>query len=203
MILNTAMPYKNVNHIFSATQNFSKISGTHTLRMGVYVERTRKDQIQGTNTRGAISFSDDANNPTRTRYGFASALMGIMTNYTEATAKPYGLYRFTNLEWYIQDNWKVSRRLTLDYGVRFYHDAGQEEVRGQTAAFVQGHVQSCQCPGADHVGTQCGGHACGRGPAHRQAVQHRVHRHLRARPWRSFDRHGRRAERRVFRYSPV
>ena len=125
MSMNTAMPYKNVNHIFSATQNFSKISGTHTVRMGVYVERTRKDQIQG--TQHARHASASATTPTirlRTRYGFASALMGIMTNYTEATAKPYGLYRFTNLEWYIQDNWKASRRLTLDYGVRFYHDRG-------------------------------------------------------------------------------
>ena len=146
MSLNTAMPYKNVNHIFSATQNFSKISGTHTIRMGVYVERTRKDQIQGTNTRGSISFSDDANNPTRTRYGFASALMGIMTNYTEATAMPYGLYRFTNLEWYVQDNWKATRRLTLDYGVRFYHDPAQAEVRGQTAAFVQGLYNRANAP---------------------------------------------------------
>ena len=72
--------------------------------------------------------------------------MGIMTNYTEATAMPYGLYRFTNLEWYIQDNWKASRRLTLDYGVRFYHDAGQEEVRGQTAAFVQGMYNPANAP---------------------------------------------------------
>src|SRR6185369_17280089 len=104
------------------------------------------DQIQGTNIRGAISFSDDGNNPTRTRYGFASALMGIMTNYTEATAKPYGLYRFTNLEWYIQDNWKVSHRLTLDYGIRFYHDAAQAEVRGQAAAFVQGFYDPRNAP---------------------------------------------------------
>ena len=24
-------------------------------------------------------------------------------------------------EWYVQDNWRVTRRLTLDYGMRFYH----------------------------------------------------------------------------------
>jgi hypothetical protein len=146
MSLNNAMPYKNVNHIFSATQNFSKISGTHTFRMGAYIERTRKDQLTGTNTRGAISFSDDSNNPLRTRYGFASALMGIMTSYTEATAKPYGFYRFTNLELYIQDNWKATRQLTLDYGVRFYHDPAQAEVRGQTAAFVQSLYNRANAP---------------------------------------------------------
>ncbi|MBI4905882.1 MAG: carboxypeptidase regulatory-like domain-containing protein [Acidobacteria bacterium] len=146
MSLNNALPYKNVNHIFSATQNFSKIHKTHTIRMGVYVERTRKDQIQGTPTRGTITFNDDANNPYRTRYGFASALAGIMTSYQEATSKPYGLYRFTNLEWYIQDNWKVSRRLALDYGIRFYHDRPQEEVRSQTSAFVPGFYDPKNAP---------------------------------------------------------
>jgi len=146
MSMNNAMPYKNVNHIFSVTQNFSKISGTHTIRMGVYVERTRKDQITATPTRGTISFSDDSNNPLRTRYGFASGLMGIMTSYQEATAKPYGLFRFTNLEWYLQDNWKVSRRFTLDYGLRFYHDMPQGEVRGQAAAFVQGLYNPANAP---------------------------------------------------------
>lgn len=146
MSLNNALPYKNVNHIFSATQNFSKIHKTHTIRTGVYVERTRKDQIQGTPTRGTIAFNDDANNPYRTRYGFASALAGIMTSYQEATAKPYGLYRFTNFEWYVQDNWKVNRRLTLDYGIRFYHDLPQEEVRGQTAAFASGLYDTKNAP---------------------------------------------------------
>ena len=40
----------------------------------------------------------------------------------------------------------MSRRLTLDYGVRFYHDAAQAEVRGQTAAFVQGMYNPANAP---------------------------------------------------------
>jgi hypothetical protein len=144
--INNAFPYKNVNHIFSISENLRKIHGTHTLSTGVYIERTRKDQIQGTSTRGTISFSDDSNNPLRTRYGFASTLMGIMTSYTEATTLPYGLYRFTNLEWYVQDNWRVNRRLALDIGMRFYHNLPQEEIRGGTAAFVQGLYNLARAP---------------------------------------------------------
>jgi hypothetical protein len=30
-----------------------------------------------------------------------------------------GQYRSTNIEWYVQDNWRVNNRLTLDYGMRF------------------------------------------------------------------------------------
>jgi hypothetical protein len=134
--MNNAMPYRTVNHIFSASEGLSRVQGAHTIRLGVYAERARKDQLQATPTRGAINFADDSNNPLRTRYGFASALLGVMTSYQEATGKPYGLYRFTNLEWYAQDSWRATRRLSLDYGVRFYHDLPQYEARGQTAAFV-------------------------------------------------------------------
>ena len=144
--INNSFPYRNVNHIFNITENLRKSHGTHMLSTGVYIERTRKDQIQGTAIRGAISFSDDSNNPLRTRYGFASALMGIMTSYQEATNLPYGLYRFTNLEWYAQDNWKVRRGLTLDYGVRFYHNLPQAEIRGGTSAFVQGLYSLARAP---------------------------------------------------------
>jgi len=72
----------------------------------------------------------------RTRWAYANALMGLVTSYSEANVRPYGLYRFTNLEWYLQDNWRVSRRLALDLGLRFYHNLPQADIRGQTAAFV-------------------------------------------------------------------
>ena len=159
--LHNALPYRNVNHIFSIVDNVSKFHGRHYFRGGVYIERTRKDQRQGTPVRGSISFADDANNPLRTRYGFASALLGVMTSYQEATHLPYGLYRFTNLEWYIQDNWKVHRRLVLDVGMRFYRNLPQYEVRKQLAAFVADFYDPARAPvlirnGRDENGRRVG-----------------------------------------------
>ncbi len=159
--LHNALPYRNVNHIFSVVENLTKIHGRHTLRGGVYIERTRKDSIQGAIIRGQISFADDSNNPLRTRYGFASALLGIMTSYQEATNRPYGLYRFTNLEWYIQDNWRVNRRLAIDIGLRFYRNLPQEEIRGQISAFVPGLWDPAKAPvlianGRDSRGNRVG-----------------------------------------------
>ena len=150
-----------MNHIFSLVENLSKIHRSHTIRTGVYIERTRKDQKQGTQARGNMVFSDDSNNPLRTRYGFASTLLGIMTRYEEASSQPYGLYRFSNIEFYIQDNWRVNRRLAVDYGVRFYHNLPQAEIRGQTAAFVQGLWDPAKAPvlivsGRDEKGRRVG-----------------------------------------------
>jgi hypothetical protein len=45
-------------------------------------------------------------------------VLGIFNSYTEASNRPFLHFRVSNVEWFVQDNWKVNRRLTLDYGLR-------------------------------------------------------------------------------------
>ena len=44
--------------------------------------------------------------------GFSNALLGNFDTYSEANNWPIGSYLFWTAEWYVQDNWRVSRRLT-------------------------------------------------------------------------------------------
>ena len=145
--LSNGLPYYNSNTIFSLVENISKIARTHTYKFGVYLERTRKDQTANSATRGAISFnSDRTNNPYDTNDSYANALVGTFNNYTEATARPLGQYRFTNLELYAQDAWRITPRLLIDYGIRFYHDPPQYDARNQIATFVPSLYQASQAP---------------------------------------------------------
>jgi Carboxypeptidase regulatory-like domain len=109
----------NTAYMFS--NNLSKVWNKHQLKAGIYLERNHKLQPATVPYRGTYSFSNDGNNPGNTGHGFANALIGNFDTYQESNIWPIGSYLFWSAEWYVQDNWRVSRRLTLDYGMRFYH----------------------------------------------------------------------------------
>lgn len=116
-----SFPYENFNDIYSIVDNVSKVAGKHTMKAGIYVERTGKLSPLWTTYRGSLSFAHSTLNPLNTTDGFANALLGVVTSYSESTQGGSGDWWFNNIEWYLQDNWKIASRLTLDYGIRFYH----------------------------------------------------------------------------------
>ncbi len=144
--MSNGVPYYNSNTIFSFVENLSKVHGTHTFKFGFYLERTRKDQSAGTATRGSISFNRDRLNPLDTNYAYSNALIGVYSNYSEATSRPQGHFRFTNFEFYAQDTWRVHRRLSVDYGLRFYHDLPQYDARLQLASFLPSLYDETRAP---------------------------------------------------------
>ncbi len=133
--LNDGVPYFNQNTIYSVTDNVSKILGKHTLKAGLYYEHTQKLQDASPLTRGSLNFNTDGNNPNDSNNAYSNALLGNFDTYAEATARPKGNFLFTNLEIYFQDSWRVSSRLSLDLGVRFYHDPPQYEATNHLASF--------------------------------------------------------------------
>jgi hypothetical protein len=127
-------PYKNSNTTFDFYDNISKVWGTHTSKAGIYVQRSRKDQAAGGSM--TINFGVNAQNPGNTGHPYANALLGNFDSLTEPTRPVYqGQYRSTNVEWFVQDNWKVNQRLTLDYGLRFVWMQPQYDQRLQDAYF--------------------------------------------------------------------
>jgi len=129
------VPYQNWNDIYSFVNNVSKVWRTHNFKAGIYIERTGKFQVGGGNYRGAFSFSRDTNNPFDSNNSYANALLGNITSYSEATQRVDGDWWFWNFEWFVQDNWRVSKRLTLDVGMRFYHAPPMEDLNRTCATW--------------------------------------------------------------------
>jgi hypothetical protein len=124
---------------YSAVRDFgvsvTKVWGRHTVKTGFYKQSADKRQNQG-NPFGTLNFGNDANNPLDSGFGFANAALGVFTSYNQASRFVEGQYFYTNDEAYIQDNWKVTSRLTLDYGMRFVHQQPQYETSGQASNFL-------------------------------------------------------------------
>ena len=130
------IPYRNRNPVFTWVGNLSRLVGTHALKFGLYVERMRKDEVGGANTRGAFEFGRDTNNPFDSNYAFSNCLLGNFRWYSEANLRTYSLYRYTQTEFYLQDSWKAARRLTLELGVRFYSAPAAHDIRQFLTTFV-------------------------------------------------------------------
>ena len=94
--------------------------GQHTLKTGYYYFRSLQRRGAG-NVTGNISFANDANNPLDTSFGFSNAAVGVFSTYAQTSRWAEGAYLAVNHEAFIQDNWRVSNGVTLDYGVRFVH----------------------------------------------------------------------------------
>ncbi|MBI1896653.1 MAG: Plug domain-containing protein, partial [Acidobacteria bacterium] len=144
--LNTGIPNKLPNPGYTITENLSKVWRSHTLKAGIYVERNNKVQAAGSQIRGAFNFARDTNNPLDSGHGYANALLGNFQSYSEATSQPVGDYLFWDVEWYVQDNWRVARKLTLDLGLRLYHTPPTIDRGGALATFVPGLYDPSKAP---------------------------------------------------------
>jgi len=139
-------PFFNYNRTFDIVDNFSKLVGNHALKTGGYFQHSWKDQTVFTNANGNINFIDSTANPFDTGFGYANAATGVFQSFNQASAYPTGQYRYTNLEFYVQDTWKVRPRLTLDYGLRFYYIQPQYDKALQTSTFLPQNFDRSKAP---------------------------------------------------------
>jgi hypothetical protein len=144
---NDEIPYKNFNDNYNLQDNFSKIIGNHNIKAGMYVEyQSKVEPNAGYNYAGAFNFGSSVNNPLDTGDGYANALLGVYQTYTEGSnIKSPNVFYWLN-EGYIQDNWRVSRRLTLDLGVRLAHQGTMHENYGAFADFFPQLWNPAQAP---------------------------------------------------------
>ncbi|MFN7935561.1 MAG: carboxypeptidase-like regulatory domain-containing protein [Bryobacteraceae bacterium] len=102
------------------SDNLTKTHGKHIIKAGFSAEREFTTDGGAASFNGNFDFSRNVNNPLDSGHPFANSLLGVFSTYQEPTTKPFQSRWNTIWEWFAQDNWKVSRRLTLDIGARFY-----------------------------------------------------------------------------------
>ncbi len=114
-------PFYQMLHAFNLTNNVTKTLASHTLKFGVMIERNYQGALSDANYYGNFVFTPNVNNPSDTNYAYSNAALGVFSSYTEALQRVINSFRQHAVEWFAQDLWKVNRRLTIEYGVRFHY----------------------------------------------------------------------------------
>ena len=109
--------------------------GSHTFKMGVMREDEFFGQARASIFGGQFNFDNDANHPGSTGYAYANAVLGQVRAYTESLGRPPDDRRQATWAWYGQDTWKVTRKITLDIGLRMYKWAPPLQESGEASAF--------------------------------------------------------------------
>lgn len=138
--------YVNTNRIYQFSDNLTWIKNNHTIKVGLYIERNRKLQPGSPTYTGSYNFQTDVNNPLNSGDGFANALLGNYDTYNENSGHfVYNVY-YWNREFYIQDDWRIGKRLTVNYGVRFYNMSPQEDELHEFSYFNPAQYSLSQVP---------------------------------------------------------
>jgi hypothetical protein len=124
----------------SFADNLSISRGDHSFKFGVYYERVRNGEAPGGNWSGTFNFSGNDSNFTaalgNTGYAYANALIGDFRQYSETTSRPFTNLAINMVQWYAQDQWKVNRRLTVNYGLRLSYHEQWRQIDGKASNFV-------------------------------------------------------------------
>ena len=106
-------------HLPSIQDNLSKVWGTHTVKGGIYWEYIINNQPANGFTNGQLGF--DVANPRSSGSPYADLLLGRVNNYQEQSFNRLNNIGYHTFEFFVQDAWKITRRLSLDLGFRASH----------------------------------------------------------------------------------
>lgn len=129
---NTNMPQPRVDQTFTLADNISVLKGNHALKFGADYFLQTMNLVLVSNGRGNFDFTGQM-----TGNAMADFLLGLPT--TTVRQPPLGPLsahpRRTSINAYFQDDWKVSRNVTLNLGVRYEFTGRMREKFGKLAAF--------------------------------------------------------------------
>ena len=110
-------PWKNANPTYTYRDIVTKTWRNHTFFFGAYVVAAQKNQQATLYPQGSLTF--DTNNPKTTGNPFADLLTAQISGYSQTSTQPYFYDRYKIFEPFFQDDWRVSKKLTVNLGLRW------------------------------------------------------------------------------------
>ena len=132
-------PSQEYENVAQLLDNVTAALGNHTFKMGVNLQRIRYSTLQQGQPRGNIvyngMYSDDPAHSGTTGAGIVDFLQDSLQSATIGN-----LFTTEDQRWYnalfLQDDWKLTRKLTLNLGIRWEYAQPYVEVHGRQGNFI-------------------------------------------------------------------
>jgi hypothetical protein len=130
----------------SPSDTLTWLVGQHTFKFGVLFARNRKDQNSRPDSYNSRITFQASGNPNSTGNPFADALMGNFQTFAQQSADPVGHFRFNNLSLFAMDDWKISQKLSVEYGLRIERTTPTYTQGNNMANFVPALYSASTAP---------------------------------------------------------
>src|SRR5208337_4834703 len=105
----------------SISDTFAKVVATHTIKAGFFWEWIRNAQPANNDTNGQLQFVSGNTPNYTTGDSYADEVLGIASHYDQTSFNRVNDIAYNTYEVFVQDDWKVTKRLTINYGLRMSH----------------------------------------------------------------------------------
>lgn len=126
----TNLPQGRHDNNYNYIENMTYIKGTHTMKFGVDVLHILFNSFFTSFGRGSFAFQ-----PIFTGNSVADMLLGLPQQADRNTGEPFHNAIANNYGVYFQDDWKITPKLTLNYGLRYDLDPPETERVNKIASF--------------------------------------------------------------------
>lgn len=127
-------PYEVNNGAIQFVDNFSIIRGKHSFKFGGEIRQDRYDQVGNQFARGQFTFTNNATRSLavtgRSGDNFADYLLGETFQAEAAVSIAAAKFRATGFAMYFDDVYRLSQKLTINFGLRYEYTPPWEDKTG-------------------------------------------------------------------------
>ena len=141
-------PSRSGGMVYDIGDTITKVLGNHTFKFGglwEYAGENNYDQISVDNTRpgttnnqnGLFTFTDTRGGGATSKAAVANTALGLFDTYGEIGTRSYTPFRGNMFEMFAQDQWRMTPKFVLEYGVRYSIMMPYHSLWGNQAFFSQ------------------------------------------------------------------
>lgn len=122
----TQIPIDRAGNTYQLSGGIAAQAGAHGLKFGVEVRHNQHNGINNLLTRGSLTFSGAVSGT-----GASDTLLGLPALGIQSQADNVQTLRATSYNFYAQDDWRITPKLTLNLGARYEYNTPPRDPTGR------------------------------------------------------------------------